>query len=92
MHVPFNNKALQTFRADRELKKRKAIKRKQIREQNPHITDAMLERCVEAQIKEEERVKADRHTHKRKSKPKPKKKRPQVFHINTMRQQLEGLK
>jgi hypothetical protein len=42
------------MRAARELRRRKAIKRREIREQNPSINPGILERCVEAQIAQED--------------------------------------
>lgn len=61
MYADSRNTGLQVYRAARELARRKAIKRQEIRAQNPEIAADMLERVVEAQIAHEDaRAEAER--------------------------------
>ena len=53
-YVDPRNPNIIKMRAARELRKRKAIKRRDIQAQNPSIDPGILERCVEAQIAQED--------------------------------------
>jgi len=78
MYADFQDSGLQTYKAARELARRKAIKRKEIRAQNPNITENMLERVVEAQIAHEDARNQPRPKNARGSKKlrKPRQRKP----------------
>lgn len=57
MYVDPNDSRLQVYRKARQKARRRAIKRNQIQAQNPQIDRALMERIIDAQMKQEHAVK-----------------------------------